>query len=190
MLMKTLLVAVLAFIMVQPPAFAQGDQTTVFYPTDDAYVDMMATAVNYGSAQVLESSWSTVQGAGGAYKMQIDRLSYLKFSMVIPEGGIVRSAFLNIYVKDAVVNSSTLIALPEENNVWNETTITPRMLRTCQACKKDVEDNALHTLDITGLDTWYSLNVTSHARSVRSGLLSLKLIGGETEEPFLLPGII
>ena len=135
-LLKVLFVALLAGLVMLSPVFAQETQTAVLYPTDDAYVDMAATALNFGSAPQLEASWSSVQTAGLQNQLQIDRLAYLKFNLTIPKGSIIHSASLNLYVTEAIANSSILVALPVKDTTWTEATINGNTRRTFQVPRK------------------------------------------------------
>jgi len=181
---KVLFVALLAVLVMLSPVFAQETQTAILYPTDDAYVDLAATALNFGSAPLLELSWSSVQTAGGGNKLQIDRLAYLKFDLSMSKDSIIRSALLKLYVTNAVANSSIIVALRTKNTAWNETTITGKNAPEVPASEKDARDRGIGEVKVTKLEAWYSLNVTSYARSVRSGLLSLMVIGGNTKSPW------
>jgi len=182
--LKVIFAVLLAVLVMLSPVFAQETQTTTLYPIDDAYVDLAATALNFGSAPQLELSWSSVQTAGGGNKLQIDRLAYLKFDLSISKDSIIRSAFLKLYVTNAVANSSIIVALRTKNTAWNETTITGKNAPDVPSSEKDARDRGIDEVEITKLKAWFSLNVTSYARSVGSGPLSLMVIGGNTKSPW------
>ena len=183
-LLKGLFVALLAVLVMLSPVFAQETQTAVLYPTDDAYVDMAAAALNFGSAPQLEASWSSVQTAGLQTELQIDRLAYLKFNLTIPEGSIIHSASLNLYVTEAIANSSILVALPVKDTTWTEATINGRLASGIPSSEKEARDKGIDEVNITELNTWYALNVTSYARSIRFGLLSIMVFGGNPKSPY------
>jgi hypothetical protein len=183
-LLKVLFVALLAVLVMLSPVFAQENQTAVLYPTDDAYVDMGATALNFGSAPQLEASWSSVQTAGLQNQLQIDRLAYLKFNLSIPEGSIIHSASLNLYVTEAIANSSILVALPVKDTTWTEATINGKHAPDIPSSEKEARDKGIDEVKITKLNTWYALNVTSYARSIRSGVLSIMVFGGNPKSPY------
>jgi len=138
--------------------------------------------MNFGSAPLLELSWSSVISGGGQNVLQIDRLTYLKFNL--SEDNIIQSALLRLYVTKAVTNSSIIIAVPEKNTAWTETNIAGKNAPDIPSTRQKIEDRAVDSVKITELNTWLSLNITSYARSVRSGLLSLILIGGNQESPY------
>lgn len=185
-LTKILFVAFLAVLVIQSPVFAQENQTAALYPTDDAYVDFSASALNFGSAPLLEVSWSTVAAPGGGAVpvLQIDRLAYLKFDLSLSNDSIVRSAFLKLYVTNAVAGSSVLIVIPEKDSAWTEATITAKNAPDIPSSRKQMEDRAIDSITITDTKTWFSMDVTSYARSVRSGLLSLIVVGGNQKSPY------
>lgn len=179
-----LFVVFLVVLVIQSPVFAQEDQKTVLYPTDDAYVDMIAPTANFGSAPQLELSWNVITPPGGGpYIIQGGRLAYLKFNLSLSEGSVIRSAFLKLYVTDAVTNSSIITVLPEKNTTWTEKSITGKNAQDVPNSESEVKSKAIAEVNITEVKTWYSLNVTSYVRSVRSGLLSFMVLGGNTQPP-------
>jgi hypothetical protein len=180
-----LFIAILIVIVIPSSVFAQETQTVISYPTDDAYVDRMAGDSNFGSAPQLKVSWTYVTPAGVQTELRIDRLAYLKFNLSIPEGSIVRWAYLRLFVINAVGYSSTLMAVPAKNTTWTENTIVGKNAPDIPTSEKEGRDEAIDEVDVTNLNTWYSLNVTSYARSVLSGWLSLMVIGGRsTRSPY------
>lgn len=176
--------AFLAALVIQSPVFAQETHTASLYPTDDAYVDLLATAVNFGSAPLLEVSWSSAQTSAGQNILQIDHLAYLKFDLSLSNDSIIQSAFLKLYVTKAVAGSSILIVLPEKDSAWTEATITAKNAPDIPSSRNQMENRAIDSVKIKGLKTWFSLDVTSYARSVRSGPLSFIVAGGNQQSPW------
>ena len=180
--------AFLAVLVIQCPVSAQEIRKIVLYPTDAAYVDMIAPDVNFGSSPVLELSWSVVTPAGGAGEnVQVGRFAYLKFNVSTLEGSTIRSAFLKLYVSDAAIGSGVITVLPERNTTWSESAITSNSAPDVPASISEVRDRAISEVNVTEGKTWYSLNVTSYVRSVHSGFLSFMVVGGNTQPPFSAP---
>jgi len=182
---RILFVAFLTALVILSPVFGQEIQTAVFYPTDDAYVGKSGAAAtlaqkNFGSEPTLQVSFELVR----AEELPLARIAYLKFNLTLPEGSIIRSAFLKLFVISAVTSSSVLIVIPTKNTTWTETTITGKNAPDIPTSEKKGRDVKIDEVKITELKTWYSLNVTSYARSVRSGWLSLMVIGGNKEMPY------